>query len=201
MKPFLPRLCRIFLLLSLALLSACASLPPPAVYDFGLPAARLAGDGKWAKIRLEVISTPWSDTLGISYRLSYDDPLKARKYTGSRWAGFPGVLLAQRLQQQLGSTSASANTRSYCSVRIELQEFSQHFESPQTSWGVLQAQVFLINARRERLAEYAVSIKKPAATADAPGGVNALLDAGSELGQQLADWLTRQEEKLPACPL
>ncbi|MFZ4538691.1 ABC-type transport auxiliary lipoprotein family protein [Propionivibrio sp.] len=196
---------RVFILLAALLLSACVggarNVPPAIVYDFGLPAARVVADGAWSRLALEVRSPSWFDSLNVDYRLAYEDPLKQREYSGSRWAGAPGLLLAQRLRQQLGTASANGNTAVDCLLRVELQEFSQIFDSPQQSRGVLQGSVSLIDAKRHLVAERQVSIEKPAATPDAHGGVKALVAASTELGLQLADWLATLEKNnaLKAC--
>ena len=186
------------MLLSALLLSACIggarNTPPIAIYDFGLPAARLVADETWSRLALEVRSPPWFDSLNVDYRLAYEAPLKHREYAGSRWAGAPGILLAQRLRQQLGTVSVSGNTLSVCLLRVELQEFSQVFDSPQRSRGVLQGSVSLIDVKRQLVAERQMVIEKPAATPDAQGGIDALVAASSELGQKIADWLAGLEK-------
>ena len=189
---------RVLVLLSGLLLCACVggvrNAPTTVAYDFGLPAARLVADGTWSRLALEVKSPPWFDSLYIDYRLAYDDPLKQREYSGSRWAGTPSVLLAQRLGQQLGVQGASANTAADCLLRVELQTFSQVFDSPRASRGVLQASVSVIDRKRQLVAERQVTIEKPAATADAHGGVSALVAASAEFGQQLESWLAAQDK-------
>ena len=163
------------------------------VYDFGLPATRLVTDGAWSRLALEVKSPPWFDSLYVNYRLAYDDPLKQREYAGSRWAGVPDVLLAQRLRQQLGIVTAGGNMAVDCLLKIELQAFSQVFDSPQSSRGVVQASVSLIDRKRQLVAERQVTIEKPTITADAHGGVVALVSASDELGQKLVSWLAELE--------
>ena len=88
----------------------------------------------------------------------------------------------------------SGNTLSDCLLRVELQEFSQVFDSPQRSRGVLQGSVSLIDVKRQLVAERQLAIEKPAATADAQGGIDALVAASSELGQKIADWLAGLEK-------
>ena len=191
---------RIVLLMTVCLLSSCSGVvrntPPVAVYDFGLPAARLVTDGSWSRLALEVRSPAWFESLNVDYRLAYDEPLKQREYVGSRWAGAPGVLLVQRLRQQIGAVNATGNTLTDCLLRVELQEFSQIFDTLQQSRALLQGNVSLIDAKRQVLVERTVVIEKPAATADANGGVNALVAASSELGQQLTDWLGRLDKAI-----
>ena len=186
------------MLLAALLLGGCAVSPENgrsmAVYDFGLPAARAGGEGEWPRIALEVVAPPWFDALNVDYRLAYDDPLKQREYAGSRWAGAPGVLLAQRLRQRLGMASSSGNAAANCLLRFELQEFSQVFDAPTQSRGVLQGTASLIDARKQRIAGKDFLIEKPAASQDARGGVDALVAAGSELASQLGAWLGALEK-------
>lgn len=189
---------RLLLLLALALLTACATggrnAAPPEVYDFGLPAQRLVGDGRWSKVALEIRAPYWFDSRSIEYRLLYDDPLKLRSYAGSRWAGAPGLLLSQRLRQQLGLVGSSGHTAASCLLRLELQEFSQVFDTPQHSRGVLQGSAGVLDGRHRVVAEQLIAIAQPAATADARGGVRALVAASEELGRQLAGWLNELEK-------
>ena len=189
---------KVLVLLAAVLLSACVgglnNSVPVVVYDFGLPAARLVADGSWSRLALEVRSPSWFDSPNVDYRLAYEDPLTRREYVGSRWVGAPGMLIAQRLRQQLGAVSSAANVTTDCLLRVELQEFSQVFDSPQSSRGVLLGSVSLIDSKRRLVAERLVAIEKPAATADAHGGVKALAAASSELGQLLADWLAGLEK-------
>lgn len=184
---------RVLVLLTAVLLSACVgggrNLAPAVVYDFGLPAARLVADGSWSRLAIEVRSPLWFDSSNVNYRLAYEEPLTRREYVSSRWAGTPGGLIAQRLRQQLGAVSATENVATDCLLRVELQEFSQVFDSPQSSRGVLLGSVSLIGQQRQLIAERLVSIEKPSATADAHGGVKALVAASAELGPLLADWL------------
>ena len=145
------------MLLAALLLSACVggagNSVPSVTYDFGLPVARLAVGGTWPGLSLEVRSPSWFDSTNVDYRLAYADPLTRRQYVGSRWAGAPAQLIAQRLRQQLGVVSATANSATDCLIRVELQEFSQVFDSPQSSRGVLTASVSLIDGKRRVVAE------------------------------------------------
>ena len=182
-------------LAAIALLAGCAASPSavqPTVYDFGLPVSALAGQGgtgaEAMNLAVDVDTPPWFDSPGIDYRLAYDDPLKRREYADSRWAANPGQLLTQRLRQQLGAPDA-AGAAEACTLRIELQEFSQVFDSPQHSRALLQATAILTDAMRRVIAERQFVAEKNAATPDARGGVGALVEAGNALGQQLADWL------------
>ena len=176
------------------LLSACGSAPRTTVtvYDFGLPAARLAGAERWSRLALDVKAPAGFDDLKVDYRLAYDDPLQQRDYAASRWAANPAVLLAQQLRQQLGMAGASSGVAVDCQLRVELQAFSQVFVAPGQSHALLQANVSLTH-KRQSLAERSFVIEHAAASADANGGVRALVAASSGLGQQLSEWLTTLE--------
>ena len=189
------------ILIVLLLLGGCAvgarNSPPLTVYDFGLPAARLPAAENWPRLALDVRSPAWFDSLNIDYRLAYDNPLKQREYADSRWAGAPGVLLAQRLRQQLGTVND--NGSSACLLRVELQEFSQVFASPQQSQALIQANVQLFDARRQLLVARQLTVERPAASSDAAGGVAALVDASNDFGRQLAGWLASVDGARQAC--
>ena len=189
------------ILIVLLLLGGCAvgarNSPPLTVYDFGLPAARLPAAENWPRVALDVRSPAWFDSLNIDYRLAYDNPLKQREYADSRWAGAPGVLLAQRLRQQLGTVNDSGS--SACLLRVELLEFSQVFASPQQSQALIQANVQLFDARRQLLVARQLTVERPAASSDAAGGVAALVDASNDFGRQLAGWLASVDGARQAC--
>lgn len=186
---------RRFLLVLAVLLGGCATgarnAPPAVVYDFGAPVARLSASAAWPGLALVVKSPAWFDSLNLDYRLAYDDPLILREYAGSRWAGAPGVLLAQRIGQQLGVASGGGSAA--CLLRVELQEFAQSFSTPQQSVGVLQADVSLFDAKRQALATRQFTVEQPAEHADAQGGARALVAASNEFGRQLVAWLGTQQ--------
>lgn len=191
---------RLWLVLGVSLLlAACAAggrkTAPADVYDFGMPAERLPTGPQLPGIALEVLAPAWFDSLAIEYRLLYEDPLKLRHYTASRWAGAPAQLLAQRLRQQLGLTDSRAPSATRCLLRFELLEFSQVFDTPQESRGVVRGDATLLDARHRVVERRPVSLDRRARTADAPGGVAALADAADALGQTLSSWLSDEEKR------
>jgi cholesterol transport system auxiliary component len=175
-------------LLAASLLVACSgglrSPQPTDSYDFGPPPTRLTDGSRWSGVALE-IRMPF-DALTIEYRLLYDNPLMLRSYAASRWAAAPGQLLAQRLRQQLGLSGARGRNVEACLLRIELQELSQ--ATPQQSSALLQGQATLLDTR-QIIAEQVLQVERPAATADARGGVTAMAAASVELGRELLAWL------------
>jgi ABC-type uncharacterized transport system auxiliary subunit len=182
-------------------LGGARNLSTLEVYDFGLPVAGLAEDSRWSSLGLEIKAPQWVDSRDIEYRLLYENPLQLRSYATSHWAGAPGPLLAQRLRQQLGLGGGSG--QSACLLRLDLHEFSQVFDAPQRSRGLLQGRATLFDQRRQIIADRALSIEAAAPTADARGGVIALAAASDDLGRQLAVWLNDQEKRgrLQGCRL
>lgn len=159
-----------------------------AIHDLGLLPPRLMTDGQRpGMLAIEVRAPLWMDSLGINYRLSYADASQLREYARSRWAGPPAQLIEQRLMQQL-DLLPSGQARGKCVWRLEVSEFSQLFASPAESSALLQARVFWLDPSRRQLAERRVSISRPAATADARGGVAALQDAVGQLAEELLEW-------------
>ena len=182
-------------LIPFVLLSACvtrSASKPPAVFDFGLPPERSATVDSWTKLGLEVDAPAWADSREIVYRLAYENPLERREYAESRWAGAPVVLIEQSLRQQLGLMGNTGLPTFSCLLRIELREFSQVFDAPGQSRGVLHGHASLIDKRRNVVSGREFVIEKPAASPGAHGGVAALVDANSEFGRQLAGWLDDQ---------
>jgi cholesterol transport system auxiliary component len=188
-------------------LGGCAGMArnrmPAAIYDFGAPAQSaedvLPARAPARRLALEVAAAPWLDSPGIDYRLAYADPLERSQYADSRWAAPPALLLAAQLRRKIGF--AAVDVAAECLLRVELQEFSQVFTAPRTSHGVAQGQVSLIDGKRRLIASRAFGIERPARQADAAGGVQALVEAGDELGRQLDAWLGRldREGGLKSC--
>lgn len=187
------------------LLTGCAGSgrnnAPGVVYDFGVPAPGLAGDRAWSRLALEVKASPAFDRRDMVYRLLYEDPLNLRDYAHSRWASAPAVLLGQHLRQRLGFVGAGSNTAVDCLMRFELQEFSQVFDTPQRSRGVLHGRASLVDTKRRVIAERVFAVEQTAQSMDARGGVSALLLASDTLSLQFADWLKQldTEQLLQTC--
>ncbi len=185
---------RILLLLCFsALLGACFPLGQRSeggmrLLDFGTPPSPLQeAAGRPVNALVEVGKPQWQDGLGIRYRLSYQDASQVREYARSRWAGPPARLVEQRLRQRLDLSSAGQR-RGQCVLRIELDEFSQVFASPNDSIGLLQGQAFWLDPARRPLAERRLSISSPAEAANASGGVAALQAAVDQLAGELLAW-------------
>lgn len=191
---------RAALLLSFAVLAACSIGPQSrddvAAYDFGLARSdkeanpRLHGD----LVVAAVAAPAWMDNSGIYYRLAYQDAARPRAYARSRWVMPPAALLGQRLRASIARANRAAvfasadGVRADYTLRLELEEFSQVFDSADRSRAVLRLRASLIR-NRGIVAQQSFGIDEAAASADAEGGVRALIAAGDAAGEKLIDWL------------
>ncbi len=196
------------------LLGACSALPDKpmraALYDFGpgpltaLPATRQA---PLPTLALGSIGTPGGalDNQSVLYRLAYDDAQQLRPYSQARWSMPPAQLLRQRLRDTLGRTrsvlnagegpalnrSASLGTLPRV-LQLELDEFSQVFESPASSVGLIRLRATLVESLpsgEKLLAQRSFTVQRPAPSADAPGGVRALTAASDAVIEEMSVWL------------
>jgi cholesterol transport system auxiliary component len=196
------------LLLLAGLFSGCSALPSapvrPAIYDFGpgaLTAPATANPGLPPIVLQEVEAPPALDSAAVLYRLAYSDVQRLRPYSQARWSMPPAQLVRQRLREALSLKRAVVNPGESSvplALRVELQEFSQLFETAQASGGLVRLRATLIEARdgAERLvAQRVFVVQRPAATADAPGGVRALRAATDAIVEEIGAWLQRQFSK------
>lgn len=196
----------IFPLLLSLLLSACFTAgkrggdAAMAVYDLGpgqeSPVERSTG----APMAIEVRAPLWFDSLGIDYRLAYAEPERLREYARARWAGPPAQLIQRRLMRDLDLIAAGQG-RAACVLRLEIDEFSQIFDTPASSRAVVQGRVQWLDRGRGRLAERPVSLVQPAPSADSRGAVSALTAAVAQLTVAIVHWekALRADGQLRGC--
>jgi cholesterol transport system auxiliary component len=186
-----------------ALLAGCTALPErpvrAAIYDFGpglsaTTAAARAADAP--PIALAAVEAPAAlDGTAVLYRLAYADAQQLRPYAQARWSMPPAQLLQQRLREHLGQQGPvlrAGEAGAARELRIELDEFSQLFESPQASTGLVRLRATLVGtgpAQGRLLAQRSVMVRRPAPSADAPGGVRALTAATDAAVEEIAQWL------------
>jgi len=157
-----------------------------AIYDLG-PSAAAAEKPSALSLAIEVRAPLWFDSLGINYRLLYAEPARLREYARARWAGLPASLIQQRLTRELGLIS-SGQGRTACLLRIDIAEFSQVFDSPAVSRGVLTGRAQWLDRSRSKLAEREINIGIAAGESNSRAGVAALTAAVVELTAMLRSW-------------
>ena len=202
----------------LILLAGCSALPTPpprpVLYDLGpgalasTPADRHAPLPAIALAELQAAGSLDAST-AVLYRLAYADARQPRPYQMARWSQPPAQLVAQDLRTQLGqrravlrANDAQAALREGAVngiggslptlLRVELEEFSQVFSSPDESVGLVRLRATLVEptAMGEKLlGQRLFTVQQPAPSADAAGGTRALAEASTQAAQALAQWL------------
>ncbi len=197
-------------------LSACSSLSTrplrAAVYDFGPGALAAATSTQPAVLPLLALadvdfSGGALDNLAVLYRLGYADPQQLRPYAQALWSMPAASLVQQRLSQVLsqqhtvvpageGAAMTRVQGKLPLMLRVELEEFSQFFESPTVSFALLRLRATVVQktaAGAKVLAQRQVLSRQPADTPDAPGGVRALAEATDAAACEVAVWLAQVE--------
>lgn len=205
---------RVVALLAAALLAACSSIAPDkpvraTLYDFGPgpgPGAPATGAARQGAI---VLADPQAagalEGASLLYRLAYADGHQLLPYSRARWAAPPARLVRQRLREVLGRDRAVLDASESAALarqggamppvlRVDLEEFSHVFESATQSAGVVRMRVTLMEntpAGERLLGQRMFEQRRPAPSADAPGGVRALTAATDGVAQDIAGWLAQ----------
>lgn len=171
-------------------LGGCALGPQsrsaPAAWDFGPPAAQAPRLKLKSLGGVEVTSPRWIDTPSVWYRLGYANAAQPLAYAQTRWVMPPPVLLDGRLRERLVSGGAMLGGAGP-TLRVEVDEFAQLFDSEKASRAVVRARVTLLSGR-DVVRQRQFVIEEVAATPDGPGGVAALARAGDRLVEAVLDW-------------
>lgn len=188
------------------MLTACAlpSAPPRAtVYDFGpgalitQPTSRMAPLPPLALAEVEANAA--LDSTAVLYRLAYTDALVLRPYAQARWSMAPAQLVRQRVREHLslrravlnpGESASAATTPA--TLRLELEEFSQLFESTTASTGLIRLRATVLQASgtgEKLIGQKTFIVQSPAPSADAAGGARALTAATDAAVLELDQWL------------
>lgn len=195
-----------------AVLAACSSIAPDKpthglLYDFGpgAPVNGTSGASQPPLVLADIEAPSGLDSSALLYRLAYADANQLRPYAQSRWSAPPQRLVQQRLREVLGRDRAVLDTSESAALarakrevprtlRIELEELSQVFDSPAASFGVVRLRATLMESTPagDRLVGQRVfAQRQPAPSADAPGGVRAIAAATDACAQDIAAWLAQ----------
>jgi cholesterol transport system auxiliary component len=192
------------LLAALVLLAGCATQRPAEtakVYDFGptllQTAAAGALPGLATVVLFETQVSPALEGNAVLYRLAYADAQQLKPYALARWSMPPAQLFSQRLRQQLGeqrAVVAPGEAAALFNLRLVLEEFSQVFDSPAQSHGLLRLRATLsqrMAGSETLLAQRSFVVQQPAPSPDAIGAVRALTLASDQAIGQVTAWLAR----------
>jgi cholesterol transport system auxiliary component len=161
-------------------------MPNVAYYDLG--AVQPAPNNRIvASLRsIDVFAVSWLDSSAMQYRLLYSANQRRQNYAESRWVAPPAELLGHALKKRMLSGEAGGA----CRLRVDLDEFAQVFDSASASRAALEARVQLIApSGGEILARRSFHLSRPAASADANGGVTAMAGAVEAFSTEMHDWL------------
>lgn len=192
------------LLAALILLAGCAIQRPAEtakVYDFGPAPVRTAATGELPSLAtvalFETQVSPALEGNAVLYRLAYADAQQLKPYALARWSMPPAELFSQRLRQQLGeqrAVVAPGEAAAQFNLRLVLEEFSQVFDSPAQSHGLLRLRATLsqrMAGSETLLAQRSFVVQQPAPSPDAIGAVRALTLASDQAIGQVTAWLAR----------
>lgn len=163
--------------------------PPESVPVRSVPGTRLP------VLKIATVESP-ADLASdeIRYRLRYSATPEANAYAHSRWTMTPAQLLTARLRDVLAArftVLGGGDPVKAPLLSVQISEFSQWFDAPRESRGVVQLRASLIDDRHV-VAQRAFSASAPAPSADAAGGVAALTQASDRAFAEMADWLAGQ---------
>jgi cholesterol transport system auxiliary component len=199
------------------LITGCGALPDKPVratlYDFGPGAAAAAGTAAQPPAAAlptlalaEIESNTRLDGTQILYRLGYADANELRPYGQSRWSLPPAQLMRQRLRDALAerrtvlgpeesATIARTEGKVPDTLRISLDEFSHYFESAGSSVGLVRLRATLIRGGSggdRVVGQRTFTVRRPAPSANAPGGVKALAAATDAAVAEVVQWVDQQ---------
>ncbi len=194
-------------------MAGCSALPDKPMrslmYDFGpgaLADSASTRQARLAPIAIDDITTSGGalDNMAVLYRLAYLDDQQLRTYAQARWTAPPALLVRQRFRDQLGQRRAVFNAGDSVSLnrsqnavlplllRLELEEFSHLFTTPDASVGLIRLRVTLVDITptgEKLVGQRSVIVQRPAASSDAPGGVRALTLATDAAIEEIDQWL------------
>jgi cholesterol transport system auxiliary component len=205
-----------FCLVFVGLLAACAGPRgiTTAVYDFGPGTVEPRPQNRMALQPLLVMGEVQAPVAlegpALLYRLNYTDAHVLRPYAQARWSMPPGLLLRQQLRSTLSAKRPLLNANEGVPspagalvLRMELDEFSHWFDSPQSSRGVLRMRASLLQAGpggESLVAQRTLVASSAAPTPDAAGGVRALTLAAQDAVTQLDEWVEQTQAALATRP-
>ncbi|WP_211461561.1 ABC-type transport auxiliary lipoprotein family protein [Collimonas silvisoli] len=182
-------------LVAITLVAGCASrIEAPTQYDLGqLPATAAAAAALPAISLADVNSPAWLDNNMMFFRLAYANQLQPRPYASSRWTMPPAQLFQQRLKSRLAQAGGTVLAMSDAALnipllRIDMDDFTQTFDTPSHSLATLQVRASLFNGR-VLLAQKSFSRQATAPSADAAGAASAFVAANDGVIDDLMSWL------------
>jgi len=182
---------------AIVLVGCVASHPPPTQYDFGnFTAMHPATSALAVRLVIPDVSEPsWLRTRDIFYRLGYAEPSNPRRYAKSQWVATPGELVTLRLRDAVASansgyTLTASNGSGGYVLQAVLEEFTQAFTEPASSYCIVQLRVSLWKAADQITAQHVFRIEMASQTPDASGAATCLASAVNGDVDEIVQWLS-----------
>ena len=174
---------------------------PPAVFDLGPQRSHAATPSINATLLISPVSaSPWLDSMSMMYRLAHRDAGRPEAYAQHRWVMSPALLLTERLRSRFaaatrGVVGTQDGAQADYSLRIELEDFSQSFDTADSSKVNVRLRASLINLTTRALhAQKSFSMERPAAP-NAPGAAQSLAAASDAVVDELVAWAAQSLKK------
>jgi cholesterol transport system auxiliary component len=133
----------------------------------------------------------------IAYRLLFvQGGQQSQPYSLARWIQPPPQMVEHRLRAVLAATRPVVDASTGLAgsqLQIELDEFSQEFDSPEQSFGVVRMRATLLErdspetAKRVRQRSFIARVEAP--TPNAAGGAQALRTGADQVIDQIVEWV------------
>ncbi len=178
------------------MLSACSLMdtrPQTTLYDLG--PLNIEEMGQLPKgmpyITTRVYVPDWMNDSLMIYRLDYINSQQVRFYTESSWASSPSTLFRSRIDSYLmaiGNRSASTLESDALSLKIVVEDFSQHFADQNSCTGRIAIRASLYKGQ-DLLDQQRFVSEVQADSADAQGGTMALSKASDAVIANIMNWV------------
>lgn len=190
------------LLCGLCSLNACTTTTAPTarLFDLGVPnqphAEMLSTTQPSSNTAIKfatIESSPIFSSEAMWYRLTHKNSQELRSFSESKWSMQPAQLIQENthrflMRQGYIVANNSDGVKDLPILKLNLDEFSQHFSSETSSSAVLHIRASLIH-KQTLLAQKQFHIHKPSSTANAYGGAQAMQLAQDQFMQELQLWL------------
>lgn len=166
------------------------------LYDLGmLPAQKnVAAPAALPPLSIAEVSAPaWLNTRLMYYRFAFANDQQPQPYANSRWSMPPAELFGQRLRARMAQAggmvlSTSDGATNVPVMRIEADDFTQIFSTPQQSIVRVNVRASVLNGRA--LVAHKNFLREVAApTPDADGGARALANASDAVITDMMNWV------------
>lgn len=180
----------------------------PAYYDIPVnfsKASVLSGSGNkpsnqaavLAVRQVKVQAPVWLNSPAMQYRLLYADTERRLSFTESRWVAPPADMLELALKRR-NSPLENRLEAEGCRLHVDLDEFIQVFDLPDSSRALVELRASLVSSRNGKLMAHRRFIQASSAGNDAKSGVAAFVVALRSVSTDIDEWLAQMALASPS---